>query len=93
MSGTCEDMSHYSKAFNSILLQRTDLIHPELNRSCIAPSLNRAPRDSMGCLNDSDFTYVHSSFKARSPRVASPIVIDGTSKRYIKHLIEQLNVD
>lgn len=28
-----------------------------------------------------------------SPRVVSHVVIDGTSKRYIKHLIEQLNVD
>lgn len=28
-----------------------------------------------------------------SPRVALHVVIDGTSKRYIKHLIEQLNVD
>lgn len=28
-----------------------------------------------------------------SPRVAPHMVIDGTSKRYIKHLIEQLNVD
>lgn len=28
-----------------------------------------------------------------SQRVATHMVIDGTSKRYIKHLIEQLNVD
>lgn len=28
MSSTCEAMSHYSRAFNFILLHRTDLIHP-----------------------------------------------------------------
>lgn len=93
MSGTCEDVSHYSKAFNSILLQHTDLIRPELNQSC-----NHLPwielHEITWCVRMTVILcmYVAAS-RLGSPRVASHMVIDGTSKRYIKHLIEQLNVD
>lgn len=93
MSGTCEDVSHYSKAFNSILLLRADLIRPELNRSCTAlPWIELHAITWCVRMTAILHMYIVAS-RLGSPRVASHMVIDGTSKRYIKHLIEQLNVD
>lgn len=86
-------MSHYSKAFNSILLQCTDLIHLELNQNCNAPSLNRL-HEITWCVRMTVILHMYiAASRLGYPRVALHMVIDGTSKRYIKHLIEQLNVD